>query len=214
MSKPVKKVSTTGKSVWRYERQKPAVYKPPWGVWYAIVCNANCEAKAKRLVERVGVFACYLPMFVSIAKVGGHRKTVTVIERPVFPRYLFVSSKIGPFHSHHLTGLSGVESIVRGPDGRPAGIPHEVIADIMARDLDGRFDLRAKAARDGLAKPHSLTETGFEADQAVVVGSGPLEGLTGKIQGLASGAKLRVLMDIFGRPTTVDIDVTSLEAVA
>lgn len=216
MGKPVKKVSARGRSaIWTYERRKPDGYKPPCGVWYAVVTNANAERKAQRAIGGAGALEAYLPVFTLVQRVGGRtRKEVAVVERPVFSRYLFVAPKGAAFHSHCLAGVSGVESIVRGPDGRPAAIPHEIIADLMARDARGDFDLRPQAAREGVAKPHSLTETGFEAGEVVRVGSGPLEGLTGKIKGLAGGSKLRILMDIFGRPAPVDIDVTLLEPAA
>jgi len=214
--KPIKILSSSGRSaIWAYERAKPDMTPPPWGVWFAVVCNPARERKALQAIEGLGMLHAYLPVFATVVKVGGRsRKEVAVVERPVFPGYLFVASKLGEFHSHWLQGLNGVERIMRGPEGRPLAIPHEIVAEIMRRDCDGRFDLRPQAARNGLAKPRDLTETGFEAGEVVSVGSGPLAGLTGTIEALASGAKLRVMLDIFGRPTPVDVDLTDLEKVA
>jgi transcription antitermination factor NusG len=204
--KPVKILSQRGRSaIWSYKRATPDVEPPHSGVWYALIANPNCEHKLVRNLD-ASKFRAYLPCFSKVSRVGGRRKMEAVIERPIFPRYVFVASLHGEFPFFWLQNTNGLESIVK-IEGRPMPIPHGVIEEIMRRDIDGKFDLRPKRLR-------TLQDAGFEAGDVVRVGAGAFEGLEAKIKALVGGSKARVLLEIFGRPTPIDVPLHELEKVA
>jgi transcriptional antiterminator RfaH len=204
--KPVKILSTRGRSaIHAYKRAIPDTEAPPSGVWYALIANTNSEHKLVRNLD-ASLFRAYLPCFSKVSKVGGRRKMEAVIERPIFPRYVFVCSRFPAFPFFFLNQTRGLESIVK-IEGRPMPIPHGVIEEIMRRDIDGKFDLRPKRLR-------SLADAGFDAGDRVRVGEGPFAGFEAVIRSLVAGTKARVLLDIFGRPTPIDVALCDLEKVA
>ena len=199
---PHKKLSRLGRrAIWapgEYQRARPDPTPPPSGVWYALVTNVNAERKAARALDAPGgLFLVYCPMTARLTPVGARTKRTAIVERPLFPRYLFVASRCGAFPFGALRGVCGVESVVRC-DGQPVAIPHGIVEAIMRRDLAGEFD-GAKPAR---AK--TLAEAGFHADEPVTVLAGAFAGLPATITALAPGHKARLLLEIFGRPTPVD----------
>ena len=206
MRNPVKQLSTRGRSaIWSYKRAIPETEAPPSGAWYALIANPNCEHKLIRNLDQ-SRFRAYLPCFSKVSRVGGRRKLEAVIERPIFPRYVFACSYDREFPFFFLANTNGLESVVK-IEGRPMPIPHGVIEEIMRRDIEGQFDLRPKRLR-------TLADAGFSEGDRVRVGYGPFEGLEAVIRTLVAGSKARVLLEIFGRPTPMDLMLHDLEKVA
>jgi transcription antitermination factor NusG len=200
-----------------YKRARPDMAAPPSGEWFAIVANVNAERKAARALDPLwgdldeddrarampSPFRVYLPMFARLSLVGGRKREKAVIQRPVFPRYVFTSSRSGAFPFFLLRGVNGVESIVRC-EGRPLAIPHGIIAEIMRRDDAGAFDLTK------LNQIKTLADAGYEADEMVRILLGPFEGLHAKIKAMMPGGKARVMLDIFGRQTFAEFPLAGL----
>jgi transcription antitermination factor NusG len=204
--RPVRILSTRGRSaIHSYKRVLPDMEAPPSGVWYALIANTNCEHKLVRNLD-ASLFRSYLPCFSKVSRVGGRRKLEAVIERPIFPRYVFAASRSVDFPFFFLHQTRGLQSIVK-IEGTPMQIPHSVIAEIMRRDAGGDFDLRPKRLR-------SLADAGFEVGGRVTVGEGPFQGFEAVIRSLVNGAKARVLLEIFGRPTPIDVALCDLGKVA
>lgn len=206
MKRPVKILSHRGRSaIWSYKRAIPDTTPPASGVWYALIANVGCEHKLTRNLDG-RLFRSYLPCFSRVSRVGGRRKLEAVIERPIFPRYVFACSVEHEFPFFFLQQTRGLESLVK-IEGRPMAIPHGVIEEIMRRDIEGQFDLRPKRLR-------TLADAGFEAGDRVRVGEGPFAGFEAVIRSLVAGSKARVLLEIFGRPTPIDVNLHELEKVA
>jgi transcription antitermination factor NusG len=189
-----------------YTRTRPDMDAPPSGEWFAVVCNPGCERKARDgLAEPL--FRTYLPMTAKIEKVGGRRKLKAVVERPLFPRYLFVCSRTGALPFYFLRSVKGVESIVRS-EGRPLAIPHAIIAELMRRDAAGDFDDSKQKRKK------TLEDSGYSQGEIVTVLKGAFYGFEAKIQALMPGNKAKVLISIFGNPNPVILPLAELEKCA
>lgn len=188
-----------------YRRKKPDFNAPPSRQWYAVICNVNAERKAQRALD--GSFMTYLPVTAKLQAVGGQKGLKAVIERPLFPRYLFVASRSPAFRFFDLAGVNGVESIVR-VEGRPMPIPHSVIEAIMRRDLAGEF------VEAGIESKLTLKDVGLSTGEKITVLDGPFQGLSGIINALMPQAHARVMLNIFGRMTRADLPIAQIGKVA
>ena len=188
-----------------YKRAKPDPSRPPSGVWYAVICNVNAERKALDALKHK--FATYLPLEVKRQRRGGRKPVEGIVEKPLFPRYLFVASRELAFRFFDLGGVNGVESIVRC-EGRPMAIPHSVIEAIMRRDLAGEF------VQAGIEKDLTLEDLGLCTGESVRLLNGSFTGIVGIIQALMPKSQARVMLNILGGPVPVTMPLAELEKVA
>lgn len=188
-----------------YHRAKPDPSRPPSGHWYAVICNVNAEKKAQRGLQ--AAFMTYLPVTVRKQKCGGRRALEAIVERPLFPRYLFVASREPAFRFFDLSRVNGVESIVRC-DGRPMPIPHAVIGSLMARDLVGEF------VGPGIEADLTLEDVGLSTGANAVIKRGLSEGFECVIKALMPKAHASVMIRMFGREVEVQVPLADLEVVA
>jgi transcription antitermination factor NusG len=153
-----------------------------WGVVTTVPAN---EAKAAADLDKVGV-TTYFPRYESLEPIRGR-----IVKRryPLFPGYLFfelVECWRKVFQSERV-------NYVLGDDGEhPARLPQTVIEELKERSgLDGviRFDMK---------KPSR-----FRHGQKVQLRSGPFMGHSAIIEAILADDRLRVLLDLFGRKTTV-----------
>lgn len=184
-----------------YKRPKPDPTQPESKVWYAVICNPNCEGRAQAgLDERV--FRTYLPKRSVLVKAGGVKKEKAVIERPLFPRYLFVASQTPAMPFYKLRGVDGIESIVR-IDGQALAVPHKVIKAIMEREDAGEFDNSGEA--------RTLADVGLTAGEEMRIKEGMFEGIKARIRAMMPNAQAEVLIHMFGRENVVNVDLAHLE---
>lgn len=200
-----------------YRRARPDPARPPSGHWYAIICNVNAEKKAQRALG--AGFMTYLPVAVHKRKVGGRRSLEAIVERALFPRYLFVASREMAFRFYDLKGVNGVESIVR-VDGLPMPIPHAVIGAIMAREVVGEFvepGIETKFDKDEIQHTSAyltLEDVGLSTGSRAIVKRGLQEGFECIINALMPKNHAQVLIRMFGRDVPVNVPLADLEAVA
>jgi len=188
-----------------YKRTKPTMERPPSGQWFAIITNVNSEKKAALGLR--SSFLTYLPVLVKKQKVGGRRALEAVVERPLFPRYLFVASREPAFRFYDLSGVNGVESIVR-IEGRPMPIPHSVIEAIMRRDAAGEF------VGPGVERDLTLEDLGLSTGGEVRITDGVFKDLSCIIKAIMPHSHARVMLNIFGRETLATVPLADLERVA
>jgi transcription antitermination factor NusG len=117
--------------------------------------------------------------------------------RWVFPGYVFFRIPTGFAEWDIIRWAPGVRRLLQ-QDGNPAGLSDEII---------GR--LRQRLAERSMA----LAERRFTRGQAVVIQSGPLRMVDAIFEReLDTNARLRVLVNLLGRPLPVDVDAAIVRA--
>jgi len=164
--------------------------------WYAVQTKPRQEDRAQYwLRSRLGV-SVFLPKIQDQRKRRSRR--VTVIE-PLFPSYLFVQTCLQPDHWHAVKWTPGVKRIVATGDV-PTPVPAEVIRMLRDRCEDGEIIPWQPLLRAGAP---------------VHVVHGPFAGLQGILERPSSrGERVRVLLQLMGCLTPVEMDSTDVELVA
>lgn len=160
--------------------------------WYLIHSKPRQEKVALENLQRQG-FACYLPVL-RLEKI--RRGALSVVEEPLFTRYLFVqldtdsqSRSWAPIHS-----TRGVARLVR------FGIE-------PARVEDGLIEaLRQQQAQVGLAQRL------FEPGQKVVVTEGSFAGIEAIFELSDGQARAMVLIELIGRPVSLPVHPAALRS--
>lgn len=172
--------------------------------WYVIYTHTGQEAKVKANIERMveaadlgdRIFRVEVPMEEETRMVSGKRKT---IQRKIFPGYVLVEMALDDETQHMLRNTAGVTGFVGGgPSRRPTALTEEEVAGVL-KTL-GDEPVKVKPA--------------FEPGETVMVLSGPFAEFTGVVEEVnLNQGKLRVLMEIFGRETPVELDFAQVEKI-
>jgi transcription antitermination factor NusG len=126
---------------------------------------------------------------------------------PMFPGYLFVSTKTGAYSS--LEGTYGVVRVVRPNDKAPASpVPRGLVAR-MRRMKIKNGKMKGCIALPAQPKPAKKI---FKRDQVVEVTKGPFEGKVGLYQGMTRDERLQVLFTLIGRKVIVTLDEGMVDA--
>ncbi len=165
--------------------------------WYAVVTKPRQEQIALENLERQG-FECLLPMAINPYQ-RRSKKRKQIIE-PLFPRYLFLNAITGTHNLAPVRSTLGVLSMVRfGTE--LAVVPETIIKEIQAR----------MASDTGLI---SITPVKIKEGDKVRVFDGPLAGINGIVTERNSKNRAMILMELLGRPTTVEVDAMILQRTA
>tara|TARA_B100000315_G_scaffold260191_2_gene319886 strand:- start:1095 stop:1598 length:504 start_codon:yes stop_codon:yes gene_type:complete len=97
--------------------------------WYAVYTHAQKEWVARNHLERQG-FMSYLPVY---RKVIRHARNVREIERPLFPRYLFVRVTLEGRAHNPIRSTIGVNEIVCHGNV-PIPVPEEIINSLKSKE--------------------------------------------------------------------------------
>ena len=163
--------------------------------WFAAVTKPREESEARDRLMQQG-FGAFLPMCLVRRSHAGKTETV---ERPLFPRYLFVGVGIGNAFWHILS-TPGVAFVIRDAGGTALKVPVGVLQRIKDRcDRDGGAVNLVPEERGRRWKP----------GQRLRIAEGPLAGLEGCFVS-SSKERVRVLIGLFGRMSEMEI---SLDAV-
>jgi len=162
--------------------------------WFVAYVKPQSELTVAERLERRG-YETFLPMSARWAR-RGHRRME--IERPFFPRYLFV--RFGPGGNFLELGETvGVVSILNN-FGKPGTVRNTFIADLRAAMIAGQFT----------EKPVRALQPG----DAVKFMCGPFEGLMARIQGLHGTERAEVLLDILKSEIRVSCKTDDLAVIA
>ncbi len=161
--------------------------------WAVVMTKPNSENLATANLCQQG-FTTYLPRF------QYHRPDHTIQVKPLFPRYVFTLIERAWYQ---INGTYGVSYVLQGNDG-PATIPQSEIDHIRAlENSKGFIVLPGVAGFEGER---------FTKNQVVKTTSGPLQGLRLIYQGMTGRDRVKVLMDMLGRETTVTLQERLLVA--
>jgi transcriptional antiterminator NusG len=180
---------------------EPSPFDRP-GQWYVVHTYAGYENKVKsNLANRVRsyhseeqIFEVVIPMEDVIEYKGGQRR---VVQKKVFPGYLLVRMDLDDNTWGIVRNTPGVTGFV-GPSGaKPTPLGRKEVEDIL-----------------GVAKPEGAPaerkvrpRVEFEEGEQVRVVTGPFADFNGAIAEIdVDRSKLKVLVNIFGRETPVELE--------
>ncbi|MDY6028641.1 MAG: transcription termination/antitermination protein NusG [Acidaminococcaceae bacterium] len=174
------------------ERQEKRWYVIHTYSGYENKVRANLERKVHSLGMENEVFRIEIPMEREVEIKDGQRRTV---DRKVFPGYVLVEMIVNDRSWYAVRNTPGVTGFV-GSGSKPIPLTDEEIRQIMP----------------DMAPAVSRTKIDFQLHQTVRIKQGPFAGQTGKISEInEERGKLKVLVNMLGRETPVEIDFTQVE---
>jgi transcriptional antiterminator RfaH len=148
--------------------------------WFVVHTQPNGEARAFANLIRQG-YEVYLPRY---KRRRSHARKIEIVERPLFPRYLFVALDMMRARWRPILSTFGVADLVRQGD-MPTRVPDGVVDEIRAGEIAHVFD-----ATDPLANALPGAE--------LRILSGPFADLIGKLQSAADSERVTLLLDLLG----------------
>jgi len=171
--------------------------------WYVVHTYSGYENKVKdNLEKRVAtmgmedkIFRVIVPEEVEVEVRNGKEKT---LKRKVFPGYVLVEIVMTDDSWYVVRNTPGVTGFVgsSGAGSKPTPLLDEEVQVILQR----------------LGMDTVTTELDFELNESVRVNEGPFDSFTGRIEEIDKDKqKVRVLVDMFGRETPVELDFSQIE---
>ncbi len=167
--------------------------------WYVLHTFSSYENVAKENLEIViqkynlqeRIFDIVIPMEDVVEEKNGKRK---VVSRKVMPGYIYVKMIYGDDIWHAVTRTRGITGFV-GPKGRPLPLTEEETRKMHLEKIE-------------------VVNIDLNVDDKVEVLDGPLNGFVGTVVGVdAQGKKCRVIVEMFGRETPVDLGLDQVRKV-
>jgi transcriptional antiterminator RfaH len=147
--------------------------------WFAVNTQPLAEARAQRNMENQG-FRTFMPRR---RKMLRHARRMTMVEAPLFPRYLFVAFDPLRDRWRRINSTFGVLRLVMSGDA-PHPVPDGVTEALIAVTMEGGIvDLAAK----------------LRAGSAVRVMAGPFADRLAMLEQLDDSGRACILLDIMGR---------------
>jgi transcriptional antiterminator NusG len=191
------------------EEDEPAE-PSPWlrpGQWFVVHTQSGYEKKVKSNLEariqsmnmEEKIFEVVIPMEDVVEFKGGRKQ---VVQRKVFPGYLLVRCEMDDASWYVIRNTPGVTGFVG--QGRFGQKP----TPLSRREVD--TFLSAKG--DGAETPrHSKPKLEYDVGESVRVKEGPFADFTGSVAEInVDHLKLKVLVNIFGRETLVEMDFSQV----
>ena len=174
------------------------------GSWYVVHTYAGYENKVKSNLEsRINsmdmedrIFECVIPMEDVIEFKGGKK---VVVQKKVFPGYLLVRCDLDDDSWRVVRNTPGVTGFV-GAGSKPTPLTR----------TDVETFLGVKDEVEG-AKPRTEPRLEYEVGESVRVREGPFADFSGQIAEINEDQlKLKVLVNIFGRETPVELEFSQV----
>jgi transcriptional antiterminator NusG len=182
----------------------------PWtrpGEWYVVhtqsgyekKVTANLHARIQSMNMEERIFEVVIPMEEVVEFKGGRKQ---IVQRKVFPGYLLVRCKMDDESWYCIRNTPGVTGFVG--QSRQGQKPTPLSRREVRTFLAAKGDAAEQTAR---AKPRLEYEVG----ESVRVKEGPFADFSGEIAEInADHMKLKVLVNIFGRETLVEMDFSQV----
>ena len=154
--------------------------------------SANLERKVHSLGMENEIFRIVIPMENEVEVKDGKKRSV---QRKVFPGYVLVEMIVNDRSWYAVRNTPGVTGFV-GSGTKPIPLTDEEVRQIM----------RSMGVDEGRPK------IDFQLQQLVRLKTGPFADCVGKVAEInEERGKLKVLVDMFGRETPVEIDFSQVE---
>jgi len=168
--------------------------------WYIVHTYSGYEEKAKASLEqRVRfmdaadkIFQVVIPTEDEIEIRSGQRRTVT---KKVFPGYVLVQMEIDSDSWNVVRNTPGITGFVSS-GSKPTPLAEEEVNAILKKMVEGTPQVRV----------------GFRKGESVRVVDGPFTDFVGIVDEISLGkGKVKVLLTLFGRETSVELDFLQVE---
>ena len=191
-----------------YEEEEAPRVSSPYdraGRWYVVHTYSGYEKKvtdnlARLVVNRdleEKIYEVVIPMEKVFDFKGGRKVEV---EKKVFPGYILVRADLDDEAWAAIRTTPGVTGFV-GAGSAPTPLSRREVESILHVEVAGEPE-RPKRTR-----PEHL----YQTNETVRVKEGPFADFTGQISEMSDdGMKLKVLVNIFGRETPVELDVSQV----
>ncbi|WP_298212055.1 transcription termination/antitermination protein NusG [Ferrimicrobium sp.] len=175
------------------------------GAWYVVHCYSGYENKVKtNLFARVKslnlderIYEVEIPME-DVAEIKNGKRVS--VRRKVFPGYVMVRADMDDEVWTAIRNTPGITSFV-GSGSKPTPLSKREVESMLA------FKTPEEMRTTTVRKPAH----GFEIGDTVQVKEGPLADFSGQISEInADQMKLKVLFNIFGRETPVELDFSQV----
>ena len=154
--------------------------------------SANLERKVHSLGMENEIFRIVIPMENEVEIKDGKKRSV---QRKVFPGYVLVEMIVNDRSWYAVRNTPGVTGFV-GSGSKPIPLTEDEVRQIMR----------------SMGVEESRPKIDFQLHQLVRLKSGPFADCFGKVSEInEERGKLKVLVDMFGRETPVEIDFTQVE---
>lgn len=176
--------------------------RPEGTQWYVVHSYSGYENKVqKNLLHRTEsmsmqdkIFQVIVPTEEEVELRDGARRT---IERRVFPGYILVEMLLDEDSWYVVRNTPGVTGFV-GSGNKPTALRQEEVDKILKR-------MEAEAPK---------IKVNFKVGQKVRIVEGPFEDFTGTVDDIDTDrARVRVLVNFFGRETPIELDFLQVERV-
>jgi transcriptional antiterminator RfaH len=162
--------------------------------WYVVQTRVNGETKAAQNLLRQG-YEIYLPRYMKRRR---HARKVDFVEKPLFPRYLFVAVDIATQRWRSIHSTFGVSHLITNGD-EPAVVPEGVVSALKARE-----DVRGFVKMDARPK--------FAPGDKVRVLAGVFMDSAGLFDGVGDRDRVAILLDMLGGKVRVHLDTDMVAA--
>jgi transcriptional antiterminator NusG len=175
------------------------------GRWYVVHTYSGYENKVRSNMGNVvasrgiedRVFEVVIPMEDVVEFKGGKKVTV---QKKVFPGYLLVRCDLDDDTWGAIRNTPGVTGFV-GPGTKPTPLSRREVENILQVKVEG-VEATTKRSRPRLE---------YEVDETVRVKEGPFADFSGQIAEINEDQlKLKVLVNIFGRETPVELEFSQV----
>ena len=179
--------------------QEVSAYDRP-GRWFVVHTQSGYEKKVKQNLEaRVQsldmedkIYEVVVPMEDVTEFRNGQR---VVVQKKMFPGYLLIRCRRNDDVHHMIRNTPGVTGFA-GPGGKPSPLRRKEVDNFLAIKKDGEDPQRK-------IKPRLL----YELNESVRIKEGPFADFQGQIVEInEEQLKVKVLVNIFGRETPVELD--------
>ena len=172
--------------------------------------SANLERKVHSLGMEDKIFHIMIPMENELVSDDNGKKRV--VARKVFPGYVLVEMIVDDRTWYIVRNTPGVTGFV-GPDNKqPVPLSDEEVQRILAAKFISDQEQGDGEGDENLPKPRP--QINLQLQQRVRLKTGPFANFEGVVAEIdQERCKLKVLVDMFGRETPVDIDYTQVEKI-
>ena len=179
--------------------EEVSAYDRP-GKWFVVHTQSGYEKKVKQNLEaRVQsfdmeekIYEVVVPMEDVTEFRNGQR---VVVQKKMFPGYLLIRCRRNDDVHHMIRNTPGVTGFA-GPGGKPSPLRRKEVDNFLALKKDGDEPQRK-------IKPRLL----YELNESVRIKEGPFADFQGQIVEInEEQLKVKVLVNIFGRETPVELD--------
>ena len=185
------------------EEQEISAYDRP-GKWFVVHTQSGYEKKVKQNLEaRVSsydmedkIYEVVVPMEDFMEFKNGRK---VVVQKKMFPGYLLIRCRRNDDVHHMIRNTTGVTGFA-GPGGNPSPLRMKEVDTFLHVKKDGDEPQRK-------TKPRMI----YELDESVRIKEGPFADFQGQVVEInEEQLKVKVLVNIFGRETPVELDFSQV----